>query len=186
VFAVLTSMALALALAAAGVYWFALRETGVKPADYARAICGSVRDWQAAVDSGSAALVTRIARDDDRTAVRAAVTTYYGDLAGRTDGLRTAVLGAGVADVAGGQAYADSLATAIGDQATVLRDLSTRAGRLDPAAAATFQIQLQSLLTGSETAVGTISAALASPAAGTPAALRSALGAEPACAPYVG
>jgi hypothetical protein len=179
-------MVLALALAATGVYWFVLRETGARPADYTRAVCGSVRDWQQAVDSGSAALVTRLAREQNRTVVRSAVTTYYTDLAGRTDQLRTAVLAAGVADVAGGRAYADSLAAAVGDQATALRELSARAGRLDPRAPAAFQVQLQSLLTGSETAVGAISAALARPSAGTPVPIRTALGAEPACAPYVG
>jgi hypothetical protein len=186
VFAVLTSLLLALALTAAGVYWFVLRDPAIRPADYARSICGSVRDWQAAVDSGSSALVTRVAREDDRTVVRGAVQSYYTGLAGRTDQLRVAVLDAGVADVSGGRAYADSLAAAVGDQATGLRDLAARAGRLDPAAAATFTITLQSLLTGSETAVSAVSSALARPSAGTPTVLRTALAAEPACAPYVG
>jgi hypothetical protein len=186
VVAVLTSMVLALALVAAGVYWFALREVGVLPADYARSVCGSVRDWQQSVDSAGAALVSSIAREDDRSVVRTAVTTYYTDLAARTDRLRTDLTAAGVADVSGGQAYADSLGAAVGDQATALRDLSARAAKLDPAAAATFQITLQALLTGSESAVSEVSSALARPAAGTPGPLRTALAAEPACAPYVG
>jgi hypothetical protein len=185
---VLASVLLAMALVAAGVYWLTLREParGTLPADYARSICGSVRDWQQAVDSAGGALVTAIAREQDRAAVRTVVGTYYTGLAGRTDQLRTALLDAGVADVSGGQAYADSLAAAVGDQATALRGLSAKAAKLDPKAAATFQIGLQSLLTGSETAVSEVSAALARPTAGTPVALRTALSAEPACAPYVG
>jgi len=179
-------MVLALALAAAGVWWLALREMEVAPALYARSVCGSVRDWQQAVDSGGSTLVSSIAREEDRGAVRSAVTTYYTDLAGHTDQLRVAVIEAGVAKVAGGRAYADSLAAAIGDQATELRALAARAGRLDPQVPATFQVQLQSLLTGSQTAVSQVSTALARPPAGTPTALRTALSAEPACAPYVG
>jgi hypothetical protein len=185
-FAVLTSVVLALALVGAGVWWFALRQVGVRPADYARSICGSVRDWQQAVDSSNSGLVTSIARQGNRTKVRTAVTTYYTTVAGRTDQLRTTILDAGVADTAGGQEYANSLAAAVGTEATALRDLATRAGRLDPNAAAAFQTQLQSLLTGSETAVGNVSAALARPSTGTPTQLRTALSAEPACAPYVG
>jgi hypothetical protein len=184
--AVLTSVVLALALAAGGVWWFTLRQAGVPPAEYATSICGSVRDWQQSVDSSNSTLVTTIAREQDRTAVRTAVTAYYTTVAGRTDQLRTTILNAGVADVDGGQAYSDSLAAAVGNEATALRGLAGRAGRLDPAAAATFQIELQSLLTGSETAVSTVSSALARPSAGTPTALRAALAAEPSCAPYVG
>jgi type IV secretory pathway TrbF-like protein len=185
-FAVLTSVVLALALVGAGVWWFALRQAGVRPADYARSICGNVRDWQQAIDSSNSALVTSIARQEDRSKVRTAVTTYYTAVAGRTDQLRTTILDAGVADTAGGQEYANSLAAAVGNEATALRDLATRAGRLDPDPAATFQIQLQSLLTGSETAVGNVSAALARPSTGTPTQIRTALSAEPSCAPYVG
>ena len=186
VVAVLTSVVLALALAAGGVWWFTLRQVGVLPADYAKSICGSVRDWQQSVDSSNSTLVTTIAREQDRTAVRTAVSAFYTTIAGRTDQLRTTILDVGVADVDGGKAYADSFAAAVGTQATDLRTLAARAGRLDPAAAATFQIELQSLLTGSETAVGTVSSALARPSAGTPTALRAALSAEPSCAPYVG
>jgi len=184
--AVLTSVVLALALAAGGVWWFTLRQAGVLPAEYAKSICGSVRDWQQSVDSSNGTLVASIAREQDRTAVRAAVSAYYTGIAGRTDQLRITILDAGVADVAGGQAYSDSLAAAVGDEATGLRGLAARAGRFDPAAAATFQIELQSLLTGSETAVGNVSSALARPSAGTPTVLRAALSAEPSCAPYVG
>ena len=185
-FAVLTSVLLALALIAAGVWWFALRETGVDAQTYARSICGSVRDWQRGVDAASSALVKTIPREQDRTKVRTAVQRYYTDLATRTDGLRGAIDAAGPVDVAGGQAYADSLTAAVGDQSAALRELADRAGRLDVAAATVFQISLQSLLTGAESAVSEVTAALARPAAGTPAALRLALSDEPACAPYVG
>ncbi|HEY6745707.1 MAG TPA: hypothetical protein VI357_08300, partial [Mycobacteriales bacterium] len=186
VVAVLTSVVLALALAAGGVWWFTLRQAGVPPDDYATSICGSVRDWQQSVDSSNSTLITTIAREQNRTAVRSAVSAYYTSIAGRTDQLRASILDAGVADVPGGRAYADSLAAAVGTEATDLRGLAARAGRLDPAAAATFQIELQSLLTGSETTVGTVSSALARPSAGTPTVLRAALSAEPSCAPYVG
>ena len=181
--AVLTSVVLALALAAGGVWWFSLRQAGVLPADYATSICGGVRAWQQSVDTSNTTLVTTIAREQDKTAVRSAVTAFYTTIAGRTDQLRTAIVDAGVPDVDGGQAYADALATAVGTEATDLRGLATRAGRLDPAATATFQIELQSLLAGSGNAVGTVSSALT---AGTPSALRAALSAEPSCAPYVG
>jgi hypothetical protein len=45
---------------------------------------------------------------------------------------------------------------------------------------------VQSMLTGAQTAVSNVAAALARPPAGTPAELRLALSAEPACTPYVG
>jgi len=182
----LTSLALALTLVAAGVWWLALREIGVDAPVYARSVCSSVRDWQQAVDSGSSALVRSVAQQDDRRAVRKAAATYYTDLAGRTDALRAAVVAARVVDVPGGQAYADSLAAAVGDQSAALRDLATRAGRLDVGSEALFQVSLQSLLTGAETAVSDVTAALARPGSGTPAELRLALSDEPACAPYVG
>jgi hypothetical protein len=183
--AVLTSLALALALAAGGVYWFVLRTHGVPPTTYAREACGSVRDWQQAVDSSNTTLVNGIARQQDGAKIRAAVTAYYTTVARRTDQLRTAILRLGVADIAGGQQYGDSLAAAVGDQATALRTLADRAGRLDPAAA-TFQAQLHDLLTGADSAVSAVSGALARPAAGISTELRSTLSDEPACAPYVG
>jgi hypothetical protein len=184
--AALTSVLLALGLVAAGVWWLSLRETGVDAPTYARSVCGSVRDWQQAVDARSSALIKSVPREKDRTAIRSAVEKYYADLAVRTDGLRGAVVGAGTVDVPGGRAYADSLVTAVGEQSAALRDLAARAGRLDVDAATVFQTSLQSLLTGAETAVSEITAALARPAAGTPAQLRLALSDEPACAPYVG
>lgn len=186
VVAVLTSLVLALALVAAGVWWFALRETGVDAPTYARSVCGSVRDWQQGVDASSSALVKSIPRQQDRAAIRSELEKYYADLATRTDGLRAAVVDAGTVDVPGGRAYADSLAAAVGDQSASLRDLAARAGRLDVDAVAVFLSSLPDLLTGAETAVSAVTAALARPAAGTPAQLRLALSDEPACAPYVG
>jgi hypothetical protein len=181
-----TSMVLALALVAAGVWWFVFREPGVPPADYAKAVCSSVRDWQQGVDGRSAALTSSISQQDDREAIRSAVRAYYGDLADRTDGLRTAVTGAGVVDVDGGKEYSDSFAGVVGDQASALRELAGRADRLDPASPSVFQIELQTLLTGAQISVGKVTAALARPPSGTPTPLRTALSAEPSCAPYVG
>jgi hypothetical protein len=184
--AALLSLALALALVGAGVWWFALRETGVDAPTYARALCSSVRDWQQSVDSSSSTLVRSIAREDDREAVRREVSTYYSGLATRTAELRAAVAAAGVVDVPGGRAYGESLAAALGEEATALRDFAGRAGRLDVSSPTLFQISLQSLLTGAQTTVSDVTAALARPAAGTPAELRLALSTEPICAPYVG
>ena len=185
VVAVLASVVLALLLAAAGVYWFVLRTDGMPPATYARETCGSVRDWQQAVDSSNATLVNSISRQADPSTVRADVVAYYATVATRTDELRTAILDRGPADVPGGREYADSLAAAVGDQATALRALADRARRLDPAAA-TFQSDVQAVLTGADTAVSAVSAALARPAAGITTELRTTLSNEPACAPYVG
>jgi hypothetical protein len=184
--AALTSLLLALALTAAGVWWFVFRETGVDAPTYARSICESVRDWQRQVDASSSAVVKSIPREKDRARIRSAVEKYYTDLAARTDGLRAAIDLAGPVDVPGGRAYADSLAAAVSDQSGALRDLAVRTARLDATAATTFQVSLQSLLTGAETAVSDVIAALSRPAAGTPAPLRLALSDEPACAPYVG
>jgi hypothetical protein len=185
VFAVLTSVVLALALAAGGVYWFVLRADGAPPAAYARDTCGAVRDWQQSVDSSNATLITQISRQQNKTTVRSDVTAYYTTIAGRTDQLRTAILGLGPADIGGGREYADSLAAAVGDQATALRRLADRAARLDPEAA-TFPTDLQTVLTGADSAVSAVSAALARPAAGITTDLRTTLSNEPTCAPYVG
>lgn len=184
--AALTSLALALALVAAGVWWLALRETGVNAPTYARAICSGVRDWQQAVDASSDKLVRSIGQQDDREAVRRQVSTYYSALATETDELRAAVVGAGVVDVPDGRAYGESFAAAIGEEASTLRELAGRAGRLDTRSPTVFEISVQSLLTDAQTAVSNVAAALARPPAGTPAELRLALSAEPACAPYVG
>jgi Short C-terminal domain len=185
VVAVLTSVVLALALAAAGVYWFELRRQGLPPAAYARQACGTVRDWQQAVDSSNARLIDQVSRQQDRTIIRSDVTAYYTTIAGRTDQLRTAILALGPADLTGGQEYADSLAAAVGDQAGELRRLAARAARLDPAAA-TFPTDLQGILTGADTAVSEVTAALARPAAGITTELRTTLSNDPACVPYVG
>ena len=185
VVAVLTSVVLALALAAGGVYWFELRREGLLPPAYARQACGAVRDWQQAVDSSNATLINQISRQQNKTTIRSDVTTYYTTIAGRTDQLRVAILDLGPADATGGREYADSLAAAVGDQATVLRRLAGLAGRLDPAAA-TFPTDLQGILTGADTAVSGVTAALARPAAGITTDLRTTLSNEPACAPYVG
>jgi hypothetical protein len=184
--AALTSLALALVLVAAGVWWLALRETGVNAPTYARAICSGVRDWQQAVDSSSDKLVRSIGQQDDRGAVRRQVSTYYSGLATETDELRAAVVGAGVVDVPDGRGYGESFAAAIGEEASRLRELAGRAGRLDTRSPTAFEISVQSMLTGAQTAVSNLTAALARPPAGTPAELRLALSAEPACAPYVG
>ncbi len=185
VFAVLASVVLALALAAGGVYWFVLRTNGPPPAAYAREACGVVHDWQQSVDSSNATLINQISRQQDKTTVRSDVTTYYTTIAGRTDQLRTAILGLGAADITGGREYADSLAAAVGDQAAGLRRLADRAGRLDPAAPA-FTTDLQTVLTGADAAVSAVTAALARPAAGVTTELRTTLSNEPACVPYVG
>ena len=185
VVAVLTSVVLALALAAGGVYWFELRRQGLAPPAYARQACGAVRDWQQGVDSSNARLVNQISRQQNKTTIRADVTAYYTTIAGRTDQLRVAILDLGPANLTGGREYADSLAAAVGDQAIALRRLAGQAGKLDPAAA-TFQTDLQGILTGADAAVSAVTAALARPAAGITTELRTTLSNEPACAPYVG
>jgi hypothetical protein len=185
VVAVLTSVVLALALAAGGVYWFELRRQGLAPPAYARQACGAVRDWQQGVDSSNARLVNQISRQQNKTTIRADVTAYYTTIAGRTDQLRVAILDLGPANLTGGREYADSLAAAVGDQAIALRRLAGQAGKLDPAAA-TFPTDLQGILTGADAAVSAVTAALARPAAGTTTELRTTLSNEPACAPYVG
>ena len=185
VVAVLTSVVLALALAAGGVYWFELRRQGVPPTAYARQACGTVRDWQQAVDSSNATLIGQISREQNKATIRSDVTAYYTTVAGRTDQLRVAILDLGRADLPGGQEYADSLAAAVGDQASGLRRLAAQAARLNPAAAS-FPTDLQGVLTGADAAVSAVSAALARPAAGITTELRTTLSNEPACAPYVG
>jgi len=185
VVAVLTSVVLALALAAGGVYWFELRRQGLAPPAYARQACGAVRDWQQGVDSSNARLVNQISRQQNKTTIRADVTAYYTTIAGRTDQLRVAILDLGPANLTGGREYADSLAAAVGDQASALRRLAGQAGKLDPAAA-TFPTDLQGILTGADAAVSAVTAALARPAAGITTELRTTLSNEPACAPYVG
>jgi hypothetical protein len=185
VVAVLTSVLLALLLAAGGVYWFVLRTVGLPPATYAREACGAVRDWHQTLDNGNATLIDQISRQENKTIVRADVTAYYTTIAGRTDQLRTAILGLGAADITGGREYADSLAAAVGDQATALRRLAERAGRLDPAAPQ-FATDLQTVLTGADSAVSAVSATLARPAGGITTDLRATLSNDPACAPYVG
>ncbi len=185
VVAVLTSVVLALALAAGGVYWFELRREGLPPPAYARQACGTVRDWQRAVDSSNATLINQISRQQDKATIRSDVTAYYTTIAGRTDQLRVAILGLGPADATGGREYADSLAAAVGNQASGLRRLAGLAARLDPAAA-TFPTDLQGILTGADIAVSGVTAALARPAAGITTDLRTTLSNEPACAPYVG
>jgi hypothetical protein len=127
--AALTSLALALVLVAAGVWWLALRETGVNAPTYARAICSGVRDWQQALDSSSDKLVRSIGQQDDRRAVRRQVSTYYSGLATETDELRAAVVGAGVIDVPDGRGYGESFAAAIGAEASTLRAASTPGAR---------------------------------------------------------
>jgi hypothetical protein len=185
VVAVLTSVVLALVLAVGGVYWFELRRQGLPPPAYARQACGTVRDWQQAVDSSNARLIDQISREQNGTTIRSDVSAYYTTIAGRTDQLRVAILDLGPADVTGGRDYADSLAAAVGDQASGLRRLAGLAGRLDPAATA-FPTDLQGILTGADTAVSAVTAALARPAAGITTELRTTLSNEPACVPYVG
>jgi hypothetical protein len=182
---VLTSVVLALALAAGGVYWFELRRAGLPPTAYARQACGTVRDWQQAVDSSNATLIGQISRQQNKATIKADVTAYYTTIADRTDQLRAAILGLGPVDLPDGQEYGNSLAAAVGDQANGLRRLAGQAAGLDPAAA-TFPTDLQSVLTGADAAVSAVSAALARPAAGITTELRTTLSNEPTCAPYVG
>ena len=120
-----------------------------------------------------------------KATIRSDVTAYYTTIAGRTDQLRVAILDLGPADLPAGQEYADSLAAAVGDQVTALRRLAERAGRLDPAAPQ-FATDLQTVLTGADSAVSAVTAALARPAAGITTELRTTLSNDPACAPYVG
>ncbi len=185
VVAVLTSVVLALALAAGGVYWFELRREGLPPTAYARQACGAVRDWQQGIDSSNAKLINQISRQQNKTTVRSDVTAYYATIADRTDQLRVAILELGPADLTGGREYANSLAAAVGDQASGLRKLAGQASRLDPAAAA-FPTDLQGILTGADAAVSAVAAALARPDAGITTELRTTLSKEPACVPYVG
>jgi hypothetical protein len=184
--AVLASLLLAGAGAGAGVWWFVLRPTTVQPAVYARSVCVSVRDWQQEIDGRTGALTKSIAQQVDPTAIRNSVADYYTRLATRTDALRTALVGAGIPDLPGGQDYADALVRTAASQAAALRDSATRAGRLDISNRTLFQISVQSLLTNESTSVTAVITALAHPRAGTSAELRTALADEPACAPYTG
>jgi len=184
--AVLTSLVLAAALAGAGVWWFALRETAVQPAVYVRSVCGSVRDWQQELDARTSTVTKSIAQQDDPVPIRAAVVAYYTALAGRTDTLHTALAGAGNPDLQGGKDYADALVRTVATEGAALRDSAARAARLDTSRKTVFQASLQSLLTNESTSVTAVITALAHPPAGTPPELRSTLAAEPACAPYTG
>ena len=186
VVAVLTSVVLALALAAGGVYWFELRRQGLPPTAYARQACGTVRDWQQAVDSSNATLISQISREQNKTTIRSDVTAYYTTIAGRTDQLRVAILDLGPAD-AHRRPGVRGLARRRGRRpgAAGCAGWPARPTRLDPAAA-TFPTDLQGILTGADTAVSAVTAALARPAAGITTELRTTLSNEPACAPYVG
>ena len=137
------------------------------------------------VDSSNATLITQISRQQNKTTVRTDVTAYYTTVAGRTDQLRSAILALGAPDITDGREYADSLAAAVGDQATGLRRLAERATSLNPASAS-FPTDLQTVLAGADSAVSAVTAALARPAAGITTELRATLSNEPICAPYVG
>src|SRR6266496_1512170 len=184
--AVLASLLLAAALAGAGVWWFVLRKTVVEPAVYASAVCGSVRDWQQELDGRTGALARSIAQHDDPQTVRTAVADYYTQLAARTDALHTALVGAGVPDLPGGRAYADTLVRTVATQGAALRDSAARADRLDTSSTRLFRISLQSLLTSESASVTAVITAAARPPAGTPSEIRTTLADEPACAPYTG
>jgi hypothetical protein len=184
--AVLASLLLAAALAGAGVWWFVLRKTVVEPAVYASAVCGSVRDWQQELDGRTGALARSIAQHDDPQTVRTAVADYYTQLAARTDALHTALVGAGVPDLPGGRAYADTLVRTVATQGAALRDSAARADRLDTSSTRLFRISLQSLLTSESASVTAVITAVARPPAGTPSEIRTTLADEPACAPYTG
>jgi len=183
---VLTSLVLAVALAGAGVWWFALRKTGVEPAVYARSVCGSVHDWQQGLVT-QASTLTKERRQRTRTAdKRAAAVDYYTGLAARTSALETALRAAGTPDLPGGEQYADRLVDAVSTQVSSLRDSAGYAGRLDVSSPKDFEISLNSLLTGVDTLPTQVIDTLAQPPVGTSAKLRAALAAEPACAPYTG
>jgi hypothetical protein len=184
--AVLTSLVLAIALVGAGVWWFVLRQTTVPPSVYAASVCSSVRDWQQDLDGRTSVLTRSIAQKDDQVTIRAAVVAYYTELTGRTEALHTAVAGAGTPDIQRGKDYADALVRTVSTQAGALNESADRAGRLDTSSRTEFQVSLQSLLTDESTSVTAVITAIAHPPAGTPPELRSALAAEPACAPYTG
>jgi hypothetical protein len=184
--AVLASLVLAVALAGAGVWWFALRETGVEPAAYARSVCGSVRDWQRELDTRTSTLNREIARQTSPVAKRAATVGYFTELAARTATLETAVRAAGAPDLSGGKEYADTLVDTVSTQGGSLRDSAGRAGKLDVSRPKEFEYALNSLLASDAATPATVITTLARPPVGTPAELRYALAAEPACAPYTG
>jgi hypothetical protein len=184
---VITSVIVALALTAGGIYWFTLRgDAGVAAATYAHSVCQGVRDWQQDVDAQGTAITKTIAPLDDLAKIRGAVATYYTTLAARTDDLHGTVVTAGVPDVQGGQDYADALAQAVNDQAGSLRDAASRAAKLDIASKTLFQISLQSLLTNAGAAESKVTDALAHPTLGVPPDLSSAFEADPTCAAYTG
>ena len=90
-----TSAVLALILVAAGVWWFTLRSTGVKPAAYAHSVCADVRDWRQAISNRGSAMAATLAKHSDMPSTRAAVASYYSDVADRTNQLRVDVDAAG-------------------------------------------------------------------------------------------
>jgi hypothetical protein len=184
--AVLASLLLAAALAGAGVWWFTLRKTGVEPAVYARSVCGSVRDWKAELDTRASTMMKEIDQPTSAAARRAMAVDYYTGLATRTSALEAALRAAGNPDLTGGQEYADILVDVVSTQGNSLRDLAARAGRLDTSRPERFDISLKSLLAGGGTPAAVVIDTLAHPPAGTAAELRTALAAEPACAPYIG
>jgi len=182
----LTSLLLAVALTGAGVWWFVLRKTSVDPTAYARAVCGSVRDWQQDVDGQTSTLTRSIAQQTDLGTIRTAVVTYYSGLAGRTDTLYTSLIAAGTPDLSGGRGYAEALTRAVSGQSSALRDSAQQASRLDVTSRSVFEVSLQNLLSNESTPVTAVITALAHPPSGAPSQLRTALANEPACAAYTG
>jgi hypothetical protein len=184
--AVLASLLLAVALAGVGVWWFALRATGVEPAAYARSVCSSVGGWQRELNTRSGTLRQEIERQPSPADRRAAAVDYYTVLAVRTSALETALRAAGAPDLPGGKVYADTLVNAVSTQVSSLRDSAGRAGRLDVSRPKEFGYSLNSLLASDGSLPAEVTTILAHPPIGTSPELRAALAAEPTCAPYTG
>ena len=79
VVAVLTSVVLALALAAGGVYWFELRRQGLAPPAYARRPAGRSATGSRASTPATPRLVNQISRQQNKTTIRADVTRVLHD-----------------------------------------------------------------------------------------------------------
>ncbi|MBI1758200.1 MAG: SHOCT domain-containing protein [Actinobacteria bacterium] len=183
--AFLLALLLVVAIVAAGVWWFVLRKrNSVPPARYATAVCATAQSWRDDVAAQDGQLQRALSSNDDPEAVRDTLASYFDQVAGRTDRLRTEIAAAGTPAIEGGSAYAATLDGLLQRTISSLRDAAQRTHGLDPAARTSFDPAVQALQAQTDQVIGAVTDSLASTSA--PAALRTAYSNTSSCAPFTG
>jgi len=117
----------------------------VSATEYATGMCGAIAGWIEDIQGLNADLQTTVDPEAGLDSLKDAMVGFLGDVTDATDAVIDEVEAAGVPDVEGGQATADTVLAALRDSRAVFVDARDRVQGLSTADPAAFAAELETL-----------------------------------------